>query len=126
MPAPMIPEPTTPTRFTVMAPILLAGNLSTVSGAMMYDWMMAATEARGLAARRRHLLATARGRVLEIGAGTGLNLRHYRPEQVDSLVALEPDAAMRARLAARARTLAVPFEARAETIDEARLPEGGF
>jgi len=97
-----------------------------VSSAVFYDWMMAATEARGLAARRRHLLATARGRVLEIGAGTGLNLRHYRPDRVDSLLALEPDPAMRARLAARARTLAVPLEVRAATIDEVQFPEGGF
>ncbi len=53
-----------------------------------------------MAARRGELLASARGRVLELGAGTGLNLRHY-PDGVD-LVVSEPDPAMRARLQKRA------------------------
>jgi ubiquinone/menaquinone biosynthesis C-methylase UbiE len=50
--------------------------------------------------RRRALLAEARGRVLEIGAGTGLNLRHYPP--VDALVLSEPDRQMTRRLRSRA------------------------
>lgn len=92
----------------------------------IYDWVIAATEARGLAARRRRLLASARGRVLEIGAGTGLNLRHYRPDQVTSLVALEPDAAMGERLTARSRSLTVPLTVVAAGIDDAGLGEGAF
>jgi SAM-dependent methyltransferase len=95
-------------------------------GPAFYDWAMAATEAKGLAGRRRHLLATARGRVLEIGAGTGLNLRSYRPDQVTSLLALEPDGAMRERLAARAATLRVPFEVRGAGVDDADLPDASF
>jgi SAM-dependent methyltransferase len=95
-------------------------------GPAFYDWVLAATEARGLATRRRRLLATARGRVLEIGAGTGLNLRHYRPDRVTSLTALEPDAAMRDRLAWRAETLTIPFEVGAVAVEDADLPEGGF
>ena len=38
-----------------------------------------------MASRRRALLASAHGRVLEIGAGTGLNLAHYSTG-VDELV----------------------------------------
>jgi len=87
---------------------------------------LAATEARGLATRRRRLLATATGRVLEIGGGTGLNLRHYRPDRVSSLVVLEPDAAMRARLVRRATSVALPLEVRGEAVDDADLPETGF
>jgi ubiquinone/menaquinone biosynthesis C-methylase UbiE len=43
---------------------------------------------REFGAQRRALLSDARGRVLEIGAGTGANLRHY--PDVDELVLLEP------------------------------------
>lgn len=39
--------------------------------------------------QRKELLATAKGDVLEIGFGTGLNLRHY-PAAVQSLTALDP------------------------------------
>jgi SAM-dependent methyltransferase len=95
-------------------------------GPACYDWALAATEARGLALRRRRLVGSATGRVLEVGAGTGLNLRHYRPDQVESVVALEPDGAMRTRLLGRAELSTVPVEVRGEAIDDADLPEGGF
>ena len=39
----------------------------------------------------------ARGRTVEIGSGTGLNLP-YHPDDLDELVLIEPDAAMRSRL----------------------------
>ncbi|MBL9102686.1 MAG: class I SAM-dependent methyltransferase [Myxococcales bacterium] len=44
---------------------------------------------RGVDELRASLLTAARGRVLEIGFGTGSNLPHY-PAAVDSLVAVEP------------------------------------
>ena len=69
--------------------------------ASIYDRMMASTEEAGLRERRRALLARARGRVLEIGAGTGLNLDHYGPE-VTELVLTEPEEAMARRLRAKA------------------------
>ncbi len=47
-------------------------------------------EKAGLTEMRRSLLAEARGRVLEIGAGTGLNLPHYTSE-VEELILAEPD-----------------------------------
>ena len=49
---------------------------------------------------RRALLAQASGRVLEIGAGTGLNLEHY-PAALHELVLAEPEPAMRERLTRR-------------------------
>jgi SAM-dependent methyltransferase len=96
--------------------------------AAVYDRMVAGREARGLSERRRTLLAGARGRVLEIGAGTGLNLAHYPAETVTSVVVLEPDAAMRRRLLRRigAGTSAVPFEVHEAGIDDASFPEGSF
>lgn len=95
-------------------------------GPAFYDWALAATEARGLAARRRHLVGSALGRVLEIGAGTGLNLRFYRPDRVSSIVALEPDPAMGERLAWRAKTLLVPLDLRCTAVDDADLPDAAF
>jgi ubiquinone/menaquinone biosynthesis C-methylase UbiE len=64
--------------------------------ASIYDRMLAGAERAGLAERRATLLASATGRVLEIGAGTGLNLRHY-PAGVD-LVLTEPEEPMARRL----------------------------
>lgn len=94
--------------------------------AATYDWILAASEARGLTARRRALVGTAAGRVLEVGAGTGLNLRHYRPDQVKSIVALEPDGAMRRRLAGRAARSSVPLRVQASTIGEAAFAPASF
>jgi ubiquinone/menaquinone biosynthesis C-methylase UbiE len=62
-----------------------------------YDRAFRATEAAGLREMRRALLAQARGRVLELGAGTGLNLEHY-PAEVESLTLTEPDPHMSRQL----------------------------
>jgi SAM-dependent methyltransferase len=95
--------------------------------AALYDRILASSEARGLAERRRTLLAHARGRVLEVGAGTGLNLAHYRPGQVTSLVALEPDGAMRRRLLPRVGTgTPVRCEVHEAGIDEVTFADGSF
>jgi len=49
-----------------------------------------------LGAYRRELLAGLSGRVLEIGAGNGLNFRHY-PPQVQEVIAIEPEPYLRAK-----------------------------
>jgi SAM-dependent methyltransferase len=68
--------------------------------AALYDRAMAASEDAGLRDRRAALLAAAEGEVVEIGAGTGLNLAHYGPG-VTRLVATEPEAPMARRLRER-------------------------
>jgi len=70
--------------------------------ASVYDAMMSATEAGGLGEQRRNLLADAKGSVLEIGAGTGVNIAHY-VDAVDELTVTEPDSAMIHRLERRVR-----------------------
>ena len=62
-----------------------------------YDRMTAATEAAGLSDMRRELLVQAHGRVLEIGGGTGANLRFYG-DAVTSLTVTEPEEPMVRRL----------------------------
>lgn len=68
----------------------------------LYDRCFKAAEEAGLREMRREVLAGARGRVLEIGAGTGLNLDLYPREGLDSLVVTEPDPHMFKQLRERA------------------------
>jgi len=70
--------------------------------ACFYDRMTASVEAAGLRARRERLLASASGRVLEIGAGTGANLPFYG-EGVEAITVAEPEAPMARKLARRLR-----------------------
>jgi ubiquinone/menaquinone biosynthesis C-methylase UbiE len=65
--------------------------------AATYDRMSASTEEAGLRDQRRELLAQARGRVLEIGGGTGANLPFYG-DAVSSLTITEPEEPMARRL----------------------------
>jgi ubiquinone/menaquinone biosynthesis C-methylase UbiE len=60
--------------------------------AAIYNPVLASGELAGMARMRAELLAEVQGAVLEIGAGTGLNLKHY-PAGTD-LTVTEPDAAM--------------------------------
>jgi ubiquinone/menaquinone biosynthesis C-methylase UbiE len=68
--------------------------------ALVYNPFLWLGEIAGMRNLRRAVLGNAGGRVVEIGAGTGLNVEHY-PDEVDELVLTEPDAAMRRRLTRR-------------------------
>lgn len=56
-----------------------------------YDSIMAPFETRWLGKRRALLMAYATGNVLEIGFGTGANLKYFNPERIISLTALDLD-----------------------------------
>lgn len=58
---------------------------------------------------RQRVLAPARGEVLEIGFGTGLNLPHY-PGTVSKLVAIDPANILPDRVAARKESARFPVE----------------
>lgn len=93
--------------------------------AAMYDRGLKATEEAGLGEMRDELLAAASGRVLELGAGTGVNLDHY-PPAVSELVLVEPDPHMAKRLRARlaeSKRQATVLEAPAERLP---LEDGEF
>jgi ubiquinone/menaquinone biosynthesis C-methylase UbiE len=70
--------------------------------ASFYDRALKASEENGLRDMRRTLLAEAHGRVVEIGAGTGVNLDLYGPA-VEDLTLIEPDPHMGAKLRERIR-----------------------
>jgi ubiquinone/menaquinone biosynthesis C-methylase UbiE len=65
-----------------------------------YDPLSARWERQHGAQLRRKLLAQAKGRVLEIGVGTGLSLEHYPP--VEELVVADPSEPMLRRARRRA------------------------
>ncbi len=52
--------------------------------AHVYDTAFVLAERRGLRDVRKDLVSRSKGRVVELGAGTGLNLDHY-PENVSEL-----------------------------------------
>jgi hypothetical protein len=66
-----------------------------------YDLTLAVAEWSALADWRARLLRGLRGRVLELGAGTGANLAYY-PQDLEELVVSEPDPDMRAQLLRKA------------------------
>ena len=76
--------------------------------ARMYHRMSAKVEASGVAEHRQRLLAGLVGRVVEVGAGNGLNFSHY-PNAVREVIAVEPESYLRARaeLAASKATIFV-------------------
>ena len=70
--------------------------------AAVYDRLARGSEEAGLRDLRRSLLSDATGRVLEIGAGTGVNLPLY-DRGIESLVVTEPEPPMLRRLQQKAR-----------------------
>ena len=88
--------------------------------ARRYDRITAQMEEAWLDAARVELLSSAHGTVVELGAGTGKNLRHY-PAAVDHLVLTEPTAAMRDQLRTRV-TPDLAFEVEVVDAVADRLP----
>ena len=74
-----------------------------------YDTFQASMERNFMGNVRAELLAGATGRVLEIGAGTGVNLTHY-PSTVERLVCAEPEEPMARRLRRKAAGSGLPVE----------------
>jgi SAM-dependent methyltransferase len=71
--------------------------------------------------RKQALFADLPERVVEIGPGTGANLRYYRPGT--QVVAIEPNVHMHAPLRAAARRHGIDLELRAETAERIGLPD---
>jgi Methylase involved in ubiquinone/menaquinone biosynthesis len=69
--------------------------------AAMYDRMSRSSEEAGVGEMRQRLLGDLSGDILELGAGTGMNLSHY-DEGLASLVLTEPEPAMLRRLQPKA------------------------
>jgi SAM-dependent methyltransferase len=73
----------------------------------MFDRMSEREERLGQAEHREEMLGGLSGRVVELGAGNGINFRHY-PSAVTELVAVEPEPYLRARAEQATQRAAVP------------------
>lgn len=62
----------------------------------VFPWVLDVTEPKEMAEQRRLNLLNVKGKILEIGIGTGVNLPYY-PENIKALTAIEPSDAMRPR-----------------------------
>jgi SAM-dependent methyltransferase len=72
---------------------------------------------------RRRLLAGLSGRVLEVGAGNGLNFPHY-PATVSEVLAVEPEPHLRRLALAAARQAPVPIRVVDGTAEALPVPDG--
>jgi ubiquinone/menaquinone biosynthesis C-methylase UbiE len=75
--------------------------------------------------RRRETLAGLSGRVIEIGSGSGPNFAHY-PEAVSELVAVEPEAHLRAKAEEAARDSGRPIRVIDAVADRLPFADGAF
>jgi SAM-dependent methyltransferase len=82
----------------------------------------AAAMAHGQGAHRQRLLSRLAGRVLEVGAGDGLNFAYY-PPSVTEVVAVEPEVHLRAQAVQKATTAPVPIRVLAGSADHLPLAD---
>jgi ubiquinone/menaquinone biosynthesis C-methylase UbiE len=91
--------------------------------AKMYVKAAARAERRGGTDHRRRLLEGLSGRVVEVGAGHGLNFQHY-PQAVTEVLAVEPEATLRAQAERAAAAAPVPVTVVAGTAEALPLGDG--
>ncbi|MDH1681342.1 class I SAM-dependent methyltransferase [Pseudomonas chengduensis] len=75
---------------------------------------------------RSQLVPQARGRVLEIGIGSGLNLSFYDPQRVEVVVGVDPSAEMQALARDRAARCQVPVEMIALELGQIQAADASF
>jgi ubiquinone/menaquinone biosynthesis C-methylase UbiE len=93
--------------------------------ARLYEKISAESERRGTAEHRDRALAGLSGRVVEVGAGNGMNFRHY-PTTVTEVVAVEPENSLRALAEDAAASATVPVKVVAEHGDALPFDNSSF
>jgi ubiquinone/menaquinone biosynthesis C-methylase UbiE len=93
--------------------------------ARFYAWVSPRMEKAGYGERRGQLLAGLTGRVLEVGAGNGMNFAHYPPE-VTHVLAVEPEPRLRALAQHNAREAPAPIEVVDGTADQLPADDARF
>ncbi|MGH9030496.1 MAG: class I SAM-dependent methyltransferase [Acidimicrobiia bacterium] len=93
--------------------------------ARIYARLGKAAEAKGAAEHRVECLAGLTGRVIEVGAGNGLNFRHY-PTSVTEVVAVEPEPYLRDRAAEAGKSAPVAVTVVDGTADQLPASDSSF
>ncbi len=92
--------------------------------ARIYDLFMVPQDRFGLAHQRARLCGPAKGRVLEIAIGTGLNIPHY--ENADTVVGIDNNVAMLRRAIRRTWETKIPVELVVADAQTLPFPKGSF
>jgi len=94
--------------------------------ALIYDRVTQGVEVACLGQWRAELLAALQGQVLEVGAGTGVNLPYY-PPTLTGLTLSEPDPHMRRQLSRKARALGRDgVQVVDASLEHLPMPDGSF
>lgn len=84
-----------------------ANEISRPLFARFYSWLSPRMEPEGMGELRDELLVDVEGRVIEVGAGNGMNFRHY-PSAVSEIIAVEPEPYLRGEAEKAAAKATVP------------------
>ena len=103
----------------------MSGNHHHPVFARVYPRISHTAERAGASAHRRTLLGELEGRVVEVGAGHGLNFPYY-PETVTHVVAVEPEPYLRQLASEAARRAPIPIDVIDGTAEALPLDDGGF
>lgn len=93
--------------------------------AHVWVWLSAELEKHGAAEQRQRLLSGLEGRVIEIGAGNGMNFAHY-PTSIDKVIAVEPDPHLRELAAHNAARAPVEIEVVDGVAERLPAPDDAF
>lgn len=95
--------------------------------AAMYERMSRGkSERRFMDPLRQKIIERARGHVLEVGAGNGLNFAFYDPAQVERVEAIEPDPAMLHYAQQRVSTARVPITLTQAAVEKLPFADATF
>jgi ubiquinone/menaquinone biosynthesis C-methylase UbiE len=75
---------------------------------------------------RKEIVGQAKGLVLEVGAGNGLNFAFYDPEHVERVEATEPDSTMLGYARRRAATAPVPVTLNQAPVEQLPFDDASF
>lgn len=76
--------------------------------ATLYNWIMIPQDWLGFRKLRQEIVRTAKGKVLELGVGTGLNLPHY--QDIEWVIGIDPDPYMLKKAYFQTRKAVIPVE----------------
>lgn len=93
--------------------------------ASVYDRLMASAERSYMKAIREEIVGGARGRVLEVGVGTGASFSYYN-DHADEVIATEPDPYMLERARRRTEDVGRSIELRQASVEALPFEDGSF